>query len=126
VSSVTPIRDPDGKLPVIDVESDEILHWVDEHQARELIKAGKVVILRTKRKIRGLGLVPKIPKSPVEPTPIRQRGTMGDSHNHERRDNPPGVWTIDHVGSNKRNIFLEVVTDCIVTTAEPKPMPLAA
>ncbi len=108
-----------AKLPVIDLDTQDILLWVDDGQAREMIKGGKARFLRTKKRIYGLTLIDQISgkRSVVKPTILRRRGTTGDSHNHERPDNPERVWTIDRIGKNKRGIFLKVVTDCLSISA---------
>jgi hypothetical protein len=116
-NKVTPIWERLARLPLTDPESN-FLYWVDDERARDLVSMGKARFLRTKKKIRGVELVPpgqsaKAPASkPIKPTVIRKRGTTGDSHRQERTDNPAGVWTIDRVARNKRNLFLQVVTDC--------------
>jgi hypothetical protein len=121
--SPNPITYESDKLPVIDAANHGILLFVTESEASRLVFEGKAIWLRTnKKKIRGVKMQANAilgdSLKPVKPTSIRQRGTMGDSHDHERDDNPEHVWTIDRIARNKRKHFLQVVTDCLIAETD--------
>ena len=112
-----------SRLPVTDLGNPELLYWVNDEQARDLVASGHAQYLRTKKKIRGVELLPAgeqktglaIVKT-VKPTKLRAPG-LGDSHKSERKDNPPGVWTIDRIPRNKHSLFTQVVHDCLKRAA---------
>jgi len=127
-----PIVDGDGK----------VIYLATFAEAQDFIKRGKVAVIRSKGgkgRIRCLAAIDHAPTKPERPTPIRQHGTMGDSHSnlrecrcalcrdagapipeHQHRStNPPGVWTIDalpHWGRHDwktRAIFRRPLLECI-------------
>lgn len=86
--------------------------WVDFEEAQRLIRLRQVACIRHNGRIRALRAVDTAVRSqPDKPTPLRRK-SVGDSHKNERRDNPPGVWTIDRIRKSSRAVFLAVLTDC--------------
>ena len=102
------------------------MFYADELEAQQLIKEKKVEAKRSdkgKGRIRCLVAIPDVITEVVKPTPLRQHGTMGDSHTQirectckecrengspvarhlNRSTNPPGVWTIDTLPRWGRN-----------------------
>ena len=94
------------------------MFFADWDYAQELIKTKKVEAKRAdkgKGRIRCLVAIPEVIAEVEKPTPLRQHGTMGESHDQirectckdcrangspidrhlNRSTNPPGVWTID-------------------------------
>lgn len=117
MSLAIPVRDSFDRFAVVNTAGD-LLFWAPIEKAQELLKAGKVIAVRSKGgkgRIRCLSVVQEAALEPEKPTPIRQHGTMGDSHTQlrecrckdckdngspikehlKRSTNPPGVWTID-------------------------------
>jgi hypothetical protein len=99
------------RLPLYD--GSKLARWIDEHEARELIKTRQAELLRTKKRIRALRLISGATATiarPIErgsgPRPTRY------SHNRETIDNPPKVWTLVHLPKSARRIFLEVLISC--------------
>ncbi|MBX9601235.1 MAG: hypothetical protein K2X35_09530 [Bryobacteraceae bacterium] len=97
----------------------ELVCWVNEHEARKLIKEGVAGILRTKRKVRALVLKAGGGRTggvteERSSHDLRHRGRQaGAAHSRETKQNPRGVWTIDRLPSGTRRIFLAVVEDCL-------------
>ncbi len=101
------------------------MRWVDEDEARELVKQGVVGILRTKRRVRALQMRERIAAAPSSggrpgeqqvssARDLRHRGLQaGSAHSRETKQNPRGVWTINRLPSGTRRIFLAVVEDCL-------------
>ena len=83
------------RLPLYD--GDRLIKYIDEHEARELLRAREATMLHTKTRIRGLRLLPATAVN--KPTPL-QRSTSARwrtfhfSHDHETETNPPGVWEL--------------------------------
>lgn len=89
--------------------------WLSAEDVRRLLGAGEIEALRSKR-----GRVHRVrwrtnyaaADDPRRRYAIRTKG-VGDSHNHEREDNPAGVWTIDRVRKRDREVFTTVLDDCM-------------
>lgn len=94
----------------------QFVKWITEAEAEGYIKRHEGVA-RGSRKTR---IVKLLGDSPIanHHGPMRSRGASGDSHRREVYDeNPRGVWTIDRVPVSTRNIFIQVVTDCLEKAA---------
>lgn len=104
------------KIPLKD-RAGVVVRWLTEAEAEAMAKshAGDVVVLRTKRRIRGLKLIGN-PEA-VHRFVMRRRG-MGDSHRRETWENPRGAWHIDRLPSSTRGVFVQVLTDCLISTRE--------
>jgi hypothetical protein len=106
----------------------ELILWADFALAQQLLREGSVEADRGRKgrgRIRCLIAKPEaLPSIPEKPTPIRQSGTTGDSHDKlrqctcqdcrdngtpitrhlQRSMNPAGVWSIDFLPRlGKRN-----------------------
>lgn len=80
------------RVPLYD--GDALIRWVDEDEARELIRAGCATLLRTKRRIRALRLRARPVaggQRPAARDPLRR---FHYSHTRETDENPAGVWTL--------------------------------
>lgn len=103
------------KIPLRD-RAGIVIRWLEEAEAEKMAQshAGDLIVLRTKRRIRGLKLIGN-PDS-VHHFVMRQRG-MGDSHRRDTYDNPRGVWSIDRLPKSTRDVFVRVLTDCMPKAA---------
>jgi hypothetical protein len=102
------------KLAVRNAEG-EHLFWCDEDAARDLVKAGKVAIVRRAGRVRFLE---------AHSHQLTQfgvidggRGTALDktrySHHRDTDENPEGVWTLVHIPRAAQPIFRAVLDSCI-------------
>jgi len=90
------------RYPVLDILGSFIM-WVSEHDARRLLRARKVELLRRKKgkgKIIGLMAIldPDMPEDQI----ISRKKYFGQPHRRETEDNPPHVWAQDKMGSTTR------------------------
>lgn len=102
------------RLEVLGAEGEHV-RWVDEEQARDLVKRGVAAVRRTKRRIRALQLVPAAARIDEAGgrRDLKNRGLQaGAAHACETQKNPRGVWTIEKLPASTRDIFLAVVEDC--------------
>lgn len=99
------------KIPLRD-RAGLVIRWLEEAEAEKMAKshAGDLIVLRTKKRIRGLKLIGN-PDS-VHHFVMRQHG-MGDSHRRETYENPRGAWHIDRLPKSTRGVFVQVLTDCM-------------
>lgn len=112
--SISLVAVPD-KIQVLDKEG-QFLCWVDEENARNLIRSRKVTVIRKKNRARVLVCIDAdFHREAV----LRRDGLTHTrySHNHEcdRADfagNPEGVWTLVPIPTDSRDVFIQVVTDC--------------
>lgn len=85
------------RFAVVD-EAGEHLFWVYEDRAQDLLKEGKVRLVR--RKGRARILVARCDVAEPLRLELDGRGSALDhtrySHRRETRDNPPRVWTLLH------------------------------
>ena len=103
-----------ARLEVLGAEGEHV-RWVDEEQARNLVKRGVATVRRTKRRIRALQLVPTAARidDAGGRRDLKNRGLQaGAAHARETNKNPRGVWTIERLPKSTRDIFLTVVEDC--------------
>jgi len=97
-------------VPIKD-HAGETLEWVDIGRARELIGAGAVEILGTRRKIRALRFRRTEPAMERRFFPVRRAG-FGAPHRRETAQNPRGCWHLEFLRESARSIFTKVVDDC--------------
>lgn len=83
MSLAIPADEARDKYPVIDPETSKVLLWADYVQAQALLKESGVEPIRRKGRIRCPAVKPQ-KAVPQKLTPIRQHGTMGDSHTQLR------------------------------------------
>lgn len=67
---------------------------LDEHYCRTLLKQGRVKLLRTSSRIRGVRISEEPPKEKQKRGPIRGR-SVGQPTAKATLDNATGVWTFD-------------------------------
>ena len=80
---------PENLLPIYGAGND-LLGYVSAAAAQRMLAAGHVIGRGTRNRIRALIAVhDNIDLIPADRPPTNQKY----SHNHETRDNPPGVWT---------------------------------
>lgn len=97
-------------LPLLDLSNEQIC-WLDEAQAREMIRKQEVELLWSKRRVRALRLRAAAP-SPAQIRAYQQLGGTRYSHNRETPVNPRNCWTLTPLPSGARRIFRQVLTDC--------------
>lgn len=101
---------PKGRVPIKD-HAGETLEWVAIERARELIAAGTVEILGTRRKIRALRFRQAEPAMERRFFPVRKAG-FGAPHRRETALNPRGCWHLEFLRESARRHFTKVVDDC--------------
>ncbi len=107
-NKVTPIDRAPRMLPLYDsVDTTQVYRWVDDQEARDLRATGQVEFLWSKKRVRGLRMLPAFERR----AEARRRDTWSAkssrnalknhhfSHDHETDTNPKGVWTF---GSTQR------------------------
>lgn len=118
MSSLTCIL-PDVPEKLALYESDDsFLRWVDETEARQLIKAGEVELLRTKRKLRALRYragrrIVYGSRQTSEPSySASGRGIpAGTPHRNENYYNVRGVWHFDRIPPSQSMFFRAILCD---------------
>ncbi len=104
--------------------------YVTEADARALMLKGRATFIRKSKHLKGIRIIPTLVREPQTPGSLRGK-TLGDSHAGESRDNPIGVWTIEHCGRKPsdsrsfrslprwadRELFSRPVVDCLSTRA---------
>ena len=80
-------------------------------RARELIAAGAVEILGTRRRIRALRYRQAEPRMERRYFPVRKAG-FGAPHRRETQQNPRGCWHLEFLRDSARGHFMKVVDDC--------------
>ena len=103
-----------ASVPLYD-SGDSLLYFVDREKAVELITAGRVEIIGTRRRIRALRLGgPAVAILPGEPG---RKPQLGRPHRRESYFNPRGVWHLDRIPRRLQPEFQAVVTDCLKEAA---------
>lgn len=74
------------------------------HEARQMIRAGVAVALGKGKHIRSIQL-----QSGPSSIPTGQKY----SHCHETPTNPTNCWTLRHIDSQDRHVFIASITDCM-------------
>lgn len=95
------------KLPVQD-QGGELLFWVTDDRARELVRDRKVEILWGGKKARALRVIDE--QAMTQFFGWGHESGRHYSHDHETDRNPRGVWTLVPVPRSTRRIFGAVLT----------------
>lgn len=96
-----------SRVALLDVTGTHV-EFLDEDDARRLVKQGKVEVLGTKNRGRAVRMLPGKTLSADERLPAIRSGPARRkySHHRETRDNPCGVWTLVHIPDGERDFFL--------------------
>ena len=90
-----------------------LLDSADEFEARDLLRAGCVRLIRRRGCARVLQAVVPVRREDVR---MLGRGTALDrtrySHDHETADNPRGVWTLLHL-PDQPQLFMRVLAELL-------------
>lgn len=95
-----------NRVALLDVDGMHI-EWLEEEDARRLVRQGKVEVLGTKRLGRAVRALPGKALSADERLPAVRSGPARRhySHNLETADNPAGVWTLVRIPKRERKFF---------------------
>jgi hypothetical protein len=83
------------------------LSWLEDDDARRLVRQGKVEVLGTRNKVRAVRVVRGETLTADERMVAKRSGPARRhySHNHETEDNPAGVWTLVRIPESQREFF---------------------
>ena len=108
-SSLSDSRPLADRIAFIDADGQHV-SWLNEDEARELVRSGRASFLGTRKKIRCIQAAASGPDQgpPARPGAARRKY----SHRRETEENPAGVWTLIRLRNAERPFFVPAELRC--------------